>query len=65
LEEGGIRQAPIVGAELNELNDGDIGCWCHETEGEKGEQEIRKRRKSSLKISGVGFVLMGAAISFH
>jgi hypothetical protein len=30
LEEGGIRQAPIVGAEPNELNDGNIGWWCHE-----------------------------------
>jgi hypothetical protein len=26
LEEGRVRHVPIVGAELNELDD---GCWCH------------------------------------
>jgi len=29
LEQGGIRQAAIVGVEPNEIDDGEIWCWCH------------------------------------
>jgi hypothetical protein len=39
LEEGGIRQASIVRAELDDLDDGSIGCRCHTLLQGKGGRE--------------------------
>jgi hypothetical protein len=50
LEEEGIRQGLIVGAEPNELDDGNIMSWCHEFLTDTGggkEGRIKKRNRVS------------------
>jgi hypothetical protein len=52
LKERGIRQAPIVGVELDELDGGDLGRGRHELftrSGEEGRMEERKEHNVAFR----------------
>lgn len=63
LKERGIRQAPIVGVELDELDGGDLGRGRHELFTRSGEEgRVEERKRTQCRVSRWPSIKLTAAI---